>query len=249
MKDTNACDALSFKINADKTVDVEITGIKADVATANELFEAIPFSGGGGAGGAGGAAPIAPEQKPTEDKNKITVEKTVNGEGTEITEIILKAQAVESKDKQSVELQLSNEQKEALIEKAAKEKSDVITIKSDNLNDSAGKNYNSVHVKMDADLVNDIVNKMKAEISVETPVGNLKFNGKALEEIHRQLGDAKQLNIKINAEEIGDYSKIIGENGYVISLEILAGKNKIKDFGAARQKSSLKSAISCWTES
>ena len=235
VKSESACDDLSVQTNADKTVAVAITGIKANVATANELFEAVPFSGGaGGAGGGGGAAPIAPEQKPTEDKNKMTVEKTVNGEGTEITEIILKAQAVESKDKQSVELQLSNEQKEALIEKAAKEKSDVITIKSDNLNDSAGKNYNSVHVKMDADLVNDIVNKMKAEISVETPVGNLKFNGKALEEIHRQLGDAKQLNIKINAEEIGDYSKIIGENGYVISLEILAGKNKIKDFGSGK---------------
>lgn len=234
VKNTNACDNLIVKVNSDKSVDLEITGIKADVAAAEELFKAIPFSGGGGGGGAGGAAPIAPEQKPTEDKNKMTVEKTVNGEGTEITEIILKAQAVESKDKQSVELQLSNEQKEALIEKAAKEKSDVITIKSDNLNDSAGKNYNSVNVKMDADLVNDIVNKMKAEISVETPVGNLKFNGKALEEIHRQLGDAKQLNIKINAEEIGDYSKIIGENGYVISLEILAGKNKIKDFGSGK---------------
>ena len=241
VKIKDACVELSFKINADKTVDVEITGIKADVATANELFEAIPFSGGGGAGGAGGAAPIAPEQKPTEEKNKITVEKTVNGEGTEITEIILKVQAVESKDKQSVELQLSNEQKEALIEKAAKEKSDVITIKCDNLNDSSGKNYNSVNVKMDADLVNEIVNKMKAEISVETPVGNLKFNGKALEEIHRQLGDAKQLNIKMNAEEIGDYSKIIGENGYVISLEILAGKNKIKDFGSG--KTEIKLAI------
>lgn len=235
---TVACTDASFTVNNDKSVDVEITGIQADVTAAEELFKAIPFSGGGGGGG---AAPIAPEQKPTEDKNKMTVEKTVNGEGTEITEIILKAQAVESKDKQSVELQLSNEQKEALIEKAAKEKSDVITIKSDNLNDSAGKNYNSVHVKMDADLVNDIVNKMKAEISVETPVGNLKFNGKALEEIHSQLGDAKQLNIKINAEEIGDYSKIIGENGYVISLEILAGKNKIKDFGSG--KTEIKLAI------
>ncbi len=235
---TVACTDASFTVNNDKSVDVEITGIQADVTAAEELFKAIPFSGGGGGGG---AAPIAPEQKPTEDKNKMTVEKTVNGEGTEITEIILKAQAVESKDKQSVELQLSNEQKEALIEKAAKEKSDVITIKSDNLNDSAGKNYNSVHVKMDADLVNEIVNKMKAEISVETPVGNLKFNGKALEEIHRQLGDAKQLNIKINAEEIGDYSKIIGENGYVISLEILAGKNKIKDFGSG--KTEIKLAI------
>ena len=241
VKTKGACNDLIVKVNSDKSVDVEITGIKADVAAAEELFKAIPFSGGGGGGGAGGAAPIAPEQKPTEDKNKMTVEKTVNGEGTEITEIILKAQAVESKDKKSVELQLSNEQKEALIEKAAKEKSDVITIKSDNLNDSAGKNYNSVHVKMDADLVNDIVNKMKAEISVETPVGNLKFNGKALEEIHRQLGDAKQLNIKINAEEIGDYSKIIGENGYVISLEILAGKNKIKDFGSG--KTEIKLAI------
>lgn len=238
VKNTNACAELSVTVNSDKSVDVEITGIKEDVATAEELFKAIPFSGGGGGGG---AAPIAPEQKPTEDKNKMTVEKTVNGEGTEITEIILKAQAVESKDKKSVELQLSNEQKEALIEKAAKEKSDVITIKSDNLNDSAGENYNSVNVKMDADLVNDIVNKMKAEISVETPVGNLKFNGKALEEIRSQLGDAKQLNIKINAEEIGDHSKIIGENGYVISLEILAGKNKIKDFGSG--KTEIKLAI------
>ena len=121
-----------------------------------------------------------------------------------------------------------------MIEKAAKEKSDVITIKSGNLNDFAGKNYNSVNVKMDADLVNEIVNKTKAEISVETPVGNLKFNGKALEEIRRQLGDAKQLDIKMNVEEISDYSKIIGENGYVISLEILAGKNKIKDFGSGK---------------
>ncbi len=228
VKTKGACDDLSVKINDDKSVDVEIKGIKADVATALELFKAIP------SGGAGGAAPIAPEQKPTEDKNKINVEKTVNGEGTEITEIVLKAQAVESKDKKSVELKLSNEQKEALIKKAAKEKTDVITIKSDNLNDSAGKNYNSVNVKMDADFVNDIINKIKAEISVETPVGNLKFNGKALEEIRRQLGDSKQLNIRMNAEEIGDYSKIIGANGYVISLEILVGKNKIKDLGSGK---------------
>ena len=228
VKTKGACDDLSVKINDDKSVDVEIKGIKADVATALELFKAIP------SGGAGGAAPIAPEQKPTEDKNKMTVQKKVNGEGKEITEIVLKAQAVESKDKKSVELKLSNEQKEALIKKAAKEKSDVITIKSDNLNDSAGKNYNSVNVKMDTDLVNDIVNKIKAEISVETPVGNLKFNDKALEEIRRQLGDSKQLNIRMNAEEIGDYSKIIGVNGYVISLEILAGKNKIKDLGSGK---------------
>lgn len=215
---------LSVKINDDKTVDVEITGIKADVTTEKELFEAIPFSGGGG-------VPVPPEQKPTEDENKIVVEETVNGEGEKIVELTVKAEAVKSKDEKSVELQLSDEQKEALIAKAAEKKADVITIKNDELKADMEKISDSMNVKLDTDLVNDIIGKINAEIAVETPVGNLKFNDKALEEIQKQLGDAKILNLKINAEEVDDYSKIIGDTGYVVSLELLAGKNLIKDFG------------------
>ena len=221
---TGTYGTLSVKINDDKTVDVEITGIKADVTTEKELFEAIPFSGGGG-------VPVPPEQKPTEDENKIVVEETVNGEGEKIVELTVKAEAVKSKDEKSVELQLSDEQKEALIAKAAEKKADVITIKNDELKADMEKISDSMNVKLDTDLVNDIIGKINAEIAVETPVGNLKFNDKALEEIQKQLGDAKILNLKINAEEVDDYSKIIGDTGYVVSLELLAGKNLIKDFG------------------
>jgi len=225
VKGEDACNEFSFKINADKTVDVEITDIKANVATANELFEAIPFSGGGG------IAPVAPEQKPTEDKNKITVEETVNGEGQKIVKITAKADAVKSKDEKSVELQLSAEQKEALMKRAIEEKADIIIIKNDKLDAEMEKISDSMNVKLDADLVKNIINKVNAEIAIETPVGNLKLDKKALEAIRKQIGDADQLTFKLNVEEVSDYSKIIGDTGYVISLELLAGKKKIKDFG------------------
>ena len=225
VKTKGTCDDLSVKINSDKSVDVEIKGIKEDVATAEELFKAIPFSGGGG------VAPVAPEQKPTEDKNKITVEETVNGEGQKIVKITAKADAVKSKDEKSVELQLSAEQKEALMKRAIEEKADIIIIKNDKLDAEMEKISDSMNVKLDADLVKNIINKVNAEIAIETPVGNLKLDKKALEAIRKQIGDADQLTFKLNVEEVSDYSKIIGDTGYVISLELLAGKKKIKDFG------------------
>lgn len=225
VKTKGTCDDLSVKVNDDKSVNIEIKGIKADVATANELFEAIPFSGGGG------VVPVAPEQKPTEDKNKITVEETVNGEGQKIVKITAKADAVKSKDEKSVELQLSAEQKEALMKRAIEEKADIIIIKNDKLDAEMEKISDSMNVKLDADLVKNIINKVNAEIAIETPVGNLKLDKKALEAIRKQIGDADQLTFKLNVEEVSDYSKIIGDTGYVISLELLAGKKKIKDFG------------------
>ena len=225
VKTEGVCTDLSVKVNDDKSVDIEIKGIKEDVATDNELFEAIPFSGGGG------VVPVAPEQKPTEDKNKITVEETVNGEGQKIVKITAKADAVKSKDEKSVELQLSAEQKEALMKRAIEEKADIIIIKNDKLDAEMEKISDSMNVKLDADLVKNIINKVNAEIAIETPVGNLKLDKKALEAIRKQIGDADQLTFKLNVEEVSDYSKIIGDTGYVISLELLAGKKKIKDFG------------------
>ena len=103
--------------------------------------KAIPFSGGGG------VAPVAPEQKPTEDKNKITVEETVNGEGQKIVKITAKADAVKSKDEKSVELQLSAEQKEALMKRAIEEKADIIIIKNDKLDAEMEKISDSMNVK------------------------------------------------------------------------------------------------------
>ena len=229
VKSKGACDELSVKINADKTVDVEITGIKADVTTVADLFAPIPGGGGGG-----GAAPVPPEQKPAEDDNKIIVEDTVDSDGQKITQIIVKAETLKSKDEKSVELQLSDEQKKALIEKAIDKNADTIIITNDELNDETEKLSDIINVNLDVKLLNDIISKTNATIAVETPVGFVKFNKDALKAVEKQQGKAKSLKLQLKIEKDKDYSHIIGKTAYVISVKLLADKEAITDFGDGR---------------
>ena len=229
VKSKGACDELSVKINADKTVDVEITGIKADVTTVADLFAPIPGGGGGG-----GAAPVPPEQKPAEDDNKIIVEDTVDSDGQKITQIIVKAETLKSKDEKSVELQLSDEQKKALIEKAIDKNADTIIITNDELNDETEKLSDIINVNLDVKLLNDIISKTNATIAVETPVGFVKFNKDALKAVEKQQGKAKSLKLQLKIEKDKDYSHIIGKTAYVISVKLLADKDAITDFGDGR---------------
>ena len=229
VKSKGACDELSVKINADKTVDVEITGIKADVTTVADLFAPIPGGGGGG-----GAAPVPPEQKPAEDDNKIIVEDTVDSNGQKITQIIVKAETLKSKDEKSVELQLSDEQKKALIEKAVDKNADTIIITNDELNDETEKLSDIINVNLDVKLLNDIISKTNATVAVETPVGFVKFNKDALKAVEKQQGKAKSLKLQLKIEKDKDYSHIIGKTAYVISVKLLADKDAITDFGDGR---------------
>lgn len=222
-----ACDGLSVKINSDRTVDVEITGIKADVATADDLFTPIP-------GGGGGAVPVPPEQKPEEDDNKIIVEDTVDSNGQKITQIIVKAETLKSKDEKSVELQLSDEQKKALIEKAIDKNADTIIITNDELNDETEKLSDIINVNLDVKLLNEIISKTNATVAVETPVGFVKFNKDALKAVEKQQGKAKSLKLQLKLEKDKDYSHIIGKTAYVISVKLLADKEAITDFGDGR---------------
>lgn len=224
----DACADANFTVNNDKSVDVIINGIKEDVATAADLFAPIPSGGGGG------AAPVPPEQKPEEDDNKIIVEDTVDSNGQEITQIIVKAETLKSKDEKSVELQLSDEQKKALIEKAIDKNADTIIITNDELNDETEKLSDIINVNLDVKLLNDIISKTNVTVAVETPVGFVKFNKDALKAVEKQQGKAKSLKLQLKLEKDKDYSHIIGKTAYVISVKLLADKEAITDFGDGR---------------
>mgnify|MGYP004530276085 FL=1 len=225
----SACTDASFTVNSDKSVDVKITGIKEDVTTVADLFAPIPGGGGGG-----GAAPVPPEQKPEEDDNKIIVEDTVGSNGQKITQIIVKAETLKSKDEKSVELQLSDEQKKALIEKAVDKNADTIIITNDELNDETEKLSDIINVNLDVKLLNEIISKTNATVAVETPVGFVKFNKDALKAVEKQQGKAKSLKLQLKLEKDKDYSHIIGKTAYVISVKLLADKEAITDFGDGR---------------
>lgn len=225
----SACTDASFTVNNDKSVDVEIKDIKANVTTAADLFAPIPSGGGGG-----GAAPVPPEQKPEEDDNKIIVEDTVDSDGQKITQIIAKAETLKSKDEKSVELQLSDEQKKALIEKAIDKNADTIIITNDELNDETEKLSDIINVNLDVKLLNEIISKTNATVAVETPVGFVKFNKDALKAVEKQQGKAKSLKLQLKIEKDKDYSHIIGKTAYVISVKLLADKEAITDFGDGR---------------
>lgn len=224
----DACADANFTVNNDKSVDVIINGIKEDVATAADLFAPIPSGGGGG------AAPVPPEQKPEEDDNKIIVGDTVDSDGQKITQIIVKAETLKSKDEKSVELQLSDEQKKALIEKAIDKNADTIIITNDELNDETEKLSDIINVNLDVKLLNDIISKTNATVAVETPVGFVKFNKDALKAVEKQQGKAKSLKLQLKLEKDKDYSHIIGKTAYVISVKLLADKEAITDFGDGR---------------
>ena len=223
----SACTDASFTVNNDKSVDVEIKDIKANVTTAADLFAPIPSGGGG-------AAPVPPEQKPEEDDNKIIVEDTVDSDGQKITQIIAKAETLKSKDEKSVELQLSDEQKKALIEKAIDKNADTIIITNDELNDETEKLSDIINVNLDVKLLNEIISKTNATVAVETPVGFVKFNKDALKAVEKQQGKAKSLKLQLKIEKDKDYSHIIGKTAYVISVKLLADKEAITDFGDGR---------------
>lgn len=225
---TGACTDASFTVNNDKSVDVIINGIKKDVTTAPDLFAPIPSGGGGG------AAPVPPEQKPEEDDNKIIVEDTVDSDGQKITQIIVKAETLKSKDEKSVELQLSDEQKKALIDKAIDKNADTIIITNDELNDETEKLSDIINVNLDVKLLNEIISKTNATVAVETPVGFVKFNKDALKAVEKQQGKAKSLKLQLKIEKDKDYSHIIGKTAYVISVKLLADKEAITDFGDGR---------------
>lgn len=225
----SACTDASFTVNSDKSVDVKITGIKADVTTVADLFAPIPGGGGGG-----GAAPVPPEQKPEEDDNKIIVEDTVDSNGQKITQIIVKAETLKNKNEKSVELQLSDEQKKALIEKAVDKNAGTIIITNDELNDETEKLSDIINVNLDVKLLNEIISKTNATVAVETPVGFVKFNKDALKAVEKQQGKAKSLKLQLKLEKDKDYSHIIGKTAYVISVKLLADKEAITDFGDGR---------------
>lgn len=86
---------------------------------------------------------------------------------------------------------------------------------------------------MPASAIKDIVQKTKADVKVETPVGNLTFDAEALDSIANQV---KGSNISISVEQV-DVDKLSEENkeavgdSLVIDLTITSNNEKISNFG------------------
>lgn len=81
--------------------------------------------------------------------------------------------------------------------------------------------------------IKDIAQKTKADVKVETPVGNLKFDTEALDSIANQV---KGSNMRISVEKV-DVDKLSEENkeavgdSLVIDLTITSNNEKISNFG------------------
>lgn len=230
VKDKGACTDLEAKRAADGSVTAKINGIKADIEIPDEVFVQVPTGGGGSGGGGAGGGSATPEEKPTEDK-RITVEDTFDSEGKNITELSVKVEATKSDDGKSIELELGDELKKAVIEKAIEKKADNIVIRNDKLNDELEKASDAANVKLDADFVNEIINKTDSSLTVDTPVGSMRFDRKALKTVQNQIGDAKILKIQLKIESNDDYSHIVGENALVVSVKMFADSDRITDFG------------------
>lgn len=230
VKTKGVCTELEVPKAADGSVTAKIKGIKADVEIPDEVFVQVPTGGGGSGGGGAGGGSATPEEKPTEDK-RITVEDTFDSEGKNITELSVKVEATKSDDGKSIELELGDELKKAVIEKAIEKKADSIVIRNDKLSDELEKASYAANVKLDADLVNEIINKTDSSLTVDTPVGSVRFDRKALKTVQNQIGDAKILKIQLKIESNDDYSHIVGENALVVSVKMFADSNRITDFG------------------
>lgn len=230
VKTKGVCTELKAPKATDGSVTAKIKGIMADVEIPDEVFVQVPSGGGGSGGGGAGGGSATPEEKPTEDK-RITVEDTFDSEGKNITELSVKVEASKSDDGKYIELEIGDELKKAVIEKAIEKKVDNIVIRNDKLNDELEKASDAANVKLDADLLNEIINKTDSTLTVDTPVGSVRFDRKALKAVQNQIGDAKILKIHLKIESNDDYSHIVGKNALVVSVSMLAGSGRITDFG------------------
>lgn len=230
VKTKGVCTELKAPKAADGSVTAKIKGIRADVEIPDEVFVQVPSGGGGSGGGGAGGGSATPDEKPTEDK-RITVEDTFDSEGKNITELSVKVEATKSDDGMAIELELGDELKKAVIEKAVEKKADNIVIRNDKLSDELEKASDAANVKLDADFVNEIINKTDSTLTVDTPVGSVRFDRKALKAVQNQIGDAKILKIHLKIESNDDYSHIVGENALVVSVSMLADSGRITDFG------------------
>lgn len=84
-----------------------------------------------------------------------------------------------------------------------------------------------------ASAIKDIAQKTKADVKVETPLGNLTFNAEALESIANQAnGSNVSISVeKVDVDKLSEESKKAVGDSLVIDLTITSNNEKISNFG------------------
>ena len=222
---------LQTTLNEDQSLNVEIRGICTDITVPYNLFTPIATGGGGG-----GAFPMPPEQQKTDEQNKITVEQNVSVSGRAETKVLVEAEAEKQKDGEGMLLTLTEEQQEALIRTAAEKKADEIVIKNGVLDETLAKAAETTDVRIEKKLLEEILTKTEAVLTIETPNGKVQFDREALRQMTAQAGKAKvsELTLRMKKETTTQYRKIVGKTASLLSIQLFAGETRITNFGEGK---------------
>ena len=222
---------LQTTLNEDQSLNVEIRGICTDITVPYNLFTPIATGGGGG-----GAFPMPPEQQKTDEQNKITVEQNASVSGRAETKVLVEAEAEKQKDGEGMLLTLTEEQQEALIRTAAEKKADEIVIKNGVLDETLAKAAETTDVRIEKKLLEEILAKTEAVLTIETPNGKVQFDREALRQMTAQAGKAKvsELTLRMKKETTTQYRKIVGKTASLLSIQLFAGETRITNFGEGK---------------
>lgn len=94
----------------------------------------------------------------------------------------------------------------------------------------------AVRVTVDATQIKMISEKTSASVKLETDMGDMKLDNKALESIAKKSGTAEMLSFDMGkTEKLPEtVDKLIGEKSLAIDLSITAGDKKISDFDGGK---------------
>lgn len=208
----SSAEGVSLTVNAYNLADVSISNILCDVTVPDNLFRAIPSS------------------SPSTGGSSIGVNKEQDSEGNEIVSVSAEAETVMSEDGSTAILSLTDKQCSALIEKAAGTNADVISFSAGEVTGGAA----SFSVVLGPEFLKDILEKTGAALSIETPAGAVQMVPDAMQSILEQLDSDAPLNFNIKNLEADSYSKITGNNAYVVSMDLLSGEKKITTFDGGK---------------
>lgn len=161
--------------------------------------------------------------KVIEAVNEVTV---IRGDTTEV------AVPVDVKtDGKTATVTVTDKVAEEMLKQAKENKADEISFTV--TGDAAGK-ADRINLALDTKVVKDIAENTTADVSVNTPAGNMTFDKAALDQIAKE---AKGSTVEITIEKVKEPDKaskaLVGETGQIFSLTVKSGDKTISRFNGS----------------
>ena len=228
---------LRTTLNEDKSVTVTVAAIQADLTSPEKLFTKVVIPGGGGSSGGGGfiPAPTPDEDQKADDDKKDDDKKTEDKpsddkDAQEDKSVSVTVKPVETDEEGTLEVKLTKKKQNAIVKKARKEKVQEVVIETGSLSEEQKDTMETVKVTVRTDLVTTLQDADIA-LTIDTPNGKISLDADALQEVSEQLDGQSQISFRVRKEATKDYSKIVGNKAYVMSVDLYAGNDKITSFG------------------